>query len=253
MGLRRIIKNYLYRDKFKIKQNEVKDNLEKQNIFITGANSGIGFALAKKFVEFDNKVLATYNQNDDNLIELKGKNLEIFQCDQTNINNVENLRNFVKNKSINVIINNAGIWGGEKQNFNNIDYKNLEKALYVNAISIIKISEIIINYAKVDSLKSIINISSLYASTEHNTTGTNYIYKGSKNLMNSFSKNLSIDLKNKYGINVFSVCPGNVKTKMNPDGPLDVDQAALNIIDLLKSSSDLNGKFVDLKKNILTW
>ena len=40
---------------------------------------------------------------------------------------------------------------------------------------------------------------------------------------------------------------------MNPDGPLDVDQAALNIIDLLKSSSDLNGKFVDLKKNILTW
>ena len=71
MGLRRIIKNYLYRDKFKIKQNEVKDNLEKQNIFITGANSGIGFALVKKFVEFDNKVLATYNQNDDNLIELK--------------------------------------------------------------------------------------------------------------------------------------------------------------------------------------
>ena len=43
MGLRRIIKNYLYRDKFNIKQNEVKDNLEKQNIFITGANSGIKF------------------------------------------------------------------------------------------------------------------------------------------------------------------------------------------------------------------
>ena len=35
--------------------------------------------------------------------------------------------------------------------------------------------------------------------------------------MNSFSKNLSIDLKNQHEVNVFSVCPGQVKTKMNPN------------------------------------
>ena len=98
-----------------------------------------------------------------------------------------------------------------------------------------------------------VNISSLYSSTEHNTTGTNYIYKGTKILMNSFSKNLSIDLKNKYGINVFSVDPGQVKTKMNPYGLLATDQVALKIINLLKFGNELHGKFIDLNKNILSW
>ena len=71
--------------------------------------------------------------------------------------------------------------------------------------------------------------------------------------MNSFSKNLSIDLKNNYGINVFSVDPGQVKTKMNPYGPLATDQVALKIINLLKFGNELHGKFVDLNKNMLTW
>ena len=253
MGIRRIIKNYIYRKKFKIKEKEVKDNLKKQSILVTGANSGIGLALTKKFLDFNNSVSATYNQNKDNLAKIKKKDLEIFQCDQSIIGNIDNLENFIKDKSINVVINNAGIWGGQNQNFNNIDYENFTTALNVNAISIIKICEIIINHSKKDSLNLVVNISSLYSSTEHNTTGTNYIYKGTKSLMNSFSKNLSIDLKNNYGINVFSVDPGQVKTKMNPYGPLAADQAALKIINLLKFGNELHGKFVDLNKNILTW
>ena len=176
-----------------------------------------------------------------------------FQCDQSKIGNIDNLKNFIKDKPINVVINNAGTWGGQNQNFNNIDYENFTTALNVNAISIIKICEIIINHSKKDSLNLVINISSLYSSTEHNTTGNNYIYKGTKSLMNSFSKNLSIDLKNNYGINVFSVDPGQVKTKMNPYGPLATNQAALKIINLLKFGNELHGKFVDLNKNMLTW
>ena len=73
-------------------------------------------------------------------------------------------------------------------------------------------------------------------------------------MMNSFSKNLSIDLKTNYGVNVFSICPGSVKTKLNPSGILDPDIVALNIISILENSSDkYNGKFIDLNENILTW
>jgi short-subunit dehydrogenase len=253
MGIRRLIKNYTYRKKFEIKEKEVKDNLEKQSILVTGANSGIGLALTKKLLDSKNSVSATYNQNKDNLAKIKEKDLEIFQCDQSKIENVDNLKNLIKDKPINVIINNAGIWGGQNQNFNNIDYENFTATLNVNAISIIKICEIVINYSKKDSLNLVVNISSLYSSTENNTTGTNYIYKGTKSLMNSFSKNLSIDLKNKYGINVFSVDPGQVKTKMNPYGLLATDQVALKIINLLKFGNELHGKFIDLNKNILSW
>ena len=71
--------------------------------------------------------------------------------------------------------------------------------------------------------------------------------------MNSFSKNLSIDLKRDYGVNVISICPGKVRTKINPGGILDPQNVTLNIIDILDNAETLNGKFINLNKNILTW
>lgn len=254
MGLRRLIKNYLYRKKFDISESKIIVNkINNQNIIITGANSGIGLALTKKFLELDNKVFATYNQTNDNLLKLTRDNLKIFQCDQSDIDNIDKLKDYINNVPVNIIINNAGIWGGKNQNFNKIDYGNFLKTSNINAISILKISEIVLKYSTKNTLKSILNISSQYGSTEHNTTGRDYVYKGTKSMMNSFSKNLSIDLKKNYGVNVFSICPGSVKTKLNPGGVLNPEIVALNIIDILKDTDKYNGKFIDLNKNELTW
>lgn len=254
MGLRRLFKNYLYRKKFDISGSKnIVNKIKNQNIIITGANSGIGLALTKKFIELNNKVFATYNQSNDNLLKLKGDNLELCQCDQSDINNINKLKDYISNIPINIIINNAGIWGGKNQNFNKIDYENFLKASNINAISILKLSEIVLEHSTKNSLKSILNISSQYGSTEHNTTGRDYVYKGTKSMMNSFSKNLSIDLKQNYGVNVISVCPGSVKTKLNPGGILNPELVALNIENILRDTDKLNGKFIDLNKNDLTW
>ena len=242
MGLRRLIKNYIYRKKFDVHKS-VELKIKNKNILITGANSGIGLALTKKFLELDNSVIATYNESKDNLLKIKNDDLKICQCDQSIIENINKLKEYIVNTPINIIINNAGTWGGKDQSFNNI-----------NAISILKLSELVLECSKKNSLNTILNISTLYSSTEHNSTGKNYVYKGTKSLMNSFSKNLSIDLKDEYKINVFSICPGSVKTKLNPNGILDPDKVAINIINILSSSSEeLNGKFVDLNKKELTW
>jgi len=254
MGLRRLFKNYLYKKKFYISEAKIIANkINNQNIIITGANSGIGLALTKKFLELDNKVFATYNQRKDNLLKLVKDNLKIIQCDQSEINNIDKLKDYISDAPINIIINNAGIWGGENQNFNKIDYENFLKASNINAISILKLSEIILKYSTKNTLKSILNISSQYGSIEHNTTGRDYVYKGTKSMMNSFSKNLSIDLKKDYGVNVVSICPGSVKTKLNPGGILNPEIVALNIINILRDVDKYNGKFIDLNKNELTW
>ena len=254
MGLRRIFKNYIYKRKFQIPSNKIPKKIKNQVILITGANSGIGLALTKKFLNLNNTVIATFNNNNENLLKLKNNNLKIYKCDQSNIENINSLKDYVNNIPINIIINNAGVWGGINQSFNEIDYENFQEAININAVSVLKLCEIILKYSKKDSLNSILNISTLYSSIEHNTTGRNYIYKGTKSMMNSFSKNLSIDLKTNYGVNVFSICPGSVKTKLNPSGILDPDIVALNIISILENSSDkYNGKFIDLNENILTW
>ena len=254
MGLRRLIKNYIYRKKFDVHKNIEIKKIKDKSILITGANSGIGLALTKKFLDLDNSVIATYNETNDNLLKIKNDNLRICQCDQSIIENISKLKEFILNTPINIIINNAGIWGGKNQSFNNIDYEHFSRAININAISILKLSEVVLECSKKNSLNTILNISTLYSSTEHNSTGKNYVYKGTKSLMNSFSKNLSIDLKDEYKINVFSICPGSVKTKLNPNGILDPDKVAINIINILSSSSEeLNGKFIDLNKKELTW
>jgi len=252
MGLRRLIKNYIYRKKFDVHKS-VELKIKNKNILITGANSGIGLALTKKFLDLDNGVIATYNESKDNLLKIKNDDLKICQCDQSIIENINKLKEYIVNTPINIIINNAGTWGGKNQIFNNIDYKNFARAININAISILKLSELVLECSKKNSLNTILNISTLYSSIEHNSTGKNYVYKGTKSMMNAFSKNLSIDLKREFGVNVFSVCPGSVKTKINPGGILNPENVAINLIDILENADSLNGKFVDLNKKELTW
>lgn len=254
MLFRKLLRNFTHYKKTKNKtQIQVKKTIKKQNILITGANSGIGLALTKKFIMLDYFVIATFNKRKDNLVKLKVDNLEICQCDQSQIENIDELIKFIKNIPINVIINNAAISGGKNQDFFGIDFKQFVNATNVNAISILKIIKIVLKYSKKNSLKSILNISSHYSSIGNNLTGNDYIYKSTKSMMNAFSKNLSVDLKRDFGVSVFSVCPGNVKTKLNPRGKHHPDLIVTKIVDILESAETLNGKFIDLNKNNITW
>ena len=89
-------------------------------------------------------------------------------------------------------------------------------------------------------------------STNLNKTGNYFYYRSSKNLLNSFSKNLSIELNNK--VNVYCIHPGSVKTKMNSGGVLDPEFAAQKIINIsAENDQTLSGSLIDLNKKILPW
>ena len=122
MGLRKAIKKFIYKSKFR-KVDLGKINLSNKSIFITGANSGIGFQLTKKFLELNNKVYAIFRENSDNLTKLKNDNLKIIQCDLSNLDNIDQIKQFIQNKDINILINNAASFGSQdEQNYNNLDY-----------------------------------------------------------------------------------------------------------------------------------
>jgi|TARA_B110000444_G_scaffold243797_1_gene262615 short-subunit dehydrogenase len=254
MGLRRYLKNFLYKKKYNLKDLEPKKIIN-QNILITGANSGIGFSLTKKLVNFNNNVFATYNNNKENLLKIKNVNLKIIKCNQENFTEIDLINDHLDNSPINLIINNVGIWGPQNQDsIENINYEDFKNTIMVNALSVLKITETILKNSKKDSLKTILNISSSGGSIAKNDMGNAYIYRTSKSALNSITKNMSVDLKRKNNINVFCVDPGNVKTKMNSKGILDPDICANNLINILETSGEeINGKFIDLQKNEISW
>ena len=92
----------------------------------------------------------------------------------------------------------------------------------VNSLSIIKISQIILKNSKP---QIILNLSSDAGSISLNKSGDAYIYRTSKSALNSITKNMSIDLKKKYGTTVLAIDPGNVQSGMNSKGYMESDKS----------------------------
>ena len=255
MGLRTKIRKFLYTRKFSKKK--YLTNINKKNILITGANSGIGLALTKRFLELDNKVLAVYRENSQNLINIKDSNLSIIKYDLKKIDKSENFENKIKETSVDLIINCAGVFGPsfENQQIENLDFEKFQEVLMVNSISILKIIQIILNNKlSKKNIEILVNISSDAGSINLNNEGNAYMYRASKTVLNSITKNMSIDLMRRFKTIVFAIDPGNVRSGMNPGGQLKSDVCANLIINLISSNVHLlNGKFVNLLGDELPW
>ena len=248
------IRNFFYKLKYKNKKVVIK-NIKGKSILITGANSGIGLALVKELLLHNNILYATYNTNDENLNNIKSSNLKVIRCNNENFEDLENLKRYLLNLPINIIINNAGVRGQQNQDaIEDINSNNLISTLKINSISIIIIINIILKYCKKNCLETIVNISSASGSIKNNLSGKAYIYRASKALLNSLTRSISIDLSSRFNIITFAVDPGNIRTKMNPNGLLSSDLCAKKILKLLETQSrTINGRFIDLNENDISW
>ena len=243
MGVFKKINKFL--KTLKLKQNIHLKNISNKNILITGTNSGIGLELTKKLLE-NNKVFSIYKNDSTNLDKIKNDNLYKIQCNLVNDNDIEKLRTIFKDNNINILINNASIFGPQdQQSLETISFKDFYEAFKINSLSTLKLTKIILENDN-RSLEKIINISSEMGSITKNQIGNYYIYRATKAALNSISKNLSIDLNN--NIIVASLHPGSIKTKMNPSGIIEPEICAKQIINFIVDCNEsLNGTFIDLQ------
>lgn len=178
-------------------------------VFITGGANGIGKATALLFSK-DNKVIVI--DNDEKACkELKEENkeIEVYNEDITNYNNIEKIIDeiFNKYKNIDILINNAGIQTIAP--ISKLTLKEWDEVLKVNLTSNFYITQLVSNRMKNDS--TILNISS----THYNKPRVDHAhYDISKSGIVTLTKLFAIELAPKK-ITVNSIAIGATYTNMN--------------------------------------
>ncbi|MBB3064375.1 MULTISPECIES: SDR family oxidoreductase [Limibacillus] len=182
-------------------------------LLITGANRGIGLEFVRSYAESGWCVHACCRHPDKakELKEIPG-DVNVHRVDVTDELQVANVARSLRDQPIDLLINNAGIYG-PRTGFGEQDYQAWSEVLQVNVIGLMRTVERFVEHVSQSELKRIVNISSQLGSIARNRSGAAYPYRTSKAAVNMITKGLSEDLEEK-GIVVISVHPGWVQTDM---------------------------------------
>ena len=232
---------------------------------VTGANKSIGFEVVQQLAQ---KGIYVYlgSRNLENGVEavatLKAKglnNVEVIQLDITDDGSVIKARKEIgkKTKVLDILINNAGIYGGYPQTALDSTIDQFKATYDANVYGVVRVTQAFIDLLKESSEPRIVNVSSSQGSiTLHSDpTYKYYDYKGavylsSKSALNMYTVVLAYELKN-TNFKVNAVCPGFTKTDFNGHrGPGTVKDAGKRIVKYALIDNDgPTGKFFSEENN----
>lgn len=193
-------------------------------VLVTGSNRGIGLEFVRQYAADGYRVFACCRHPKEakeasGLRQLAKEfpNIQLYLLDVANANQIQKLSDTLKNETIDILINNAGIYGGTHQRLGDLDVENLQTVFLTNAIGPLKMAEAFRKQVASSHLKTIVSISSDWGSiTDMDATGV-YAYAMSKAALNMAMKGVSIDVRSE-GIRVLIFNPGWVQTDMGGPG-----------------------------------
>jgi len=180
-------------------------------IIITGASSGIGFELLRRFLR-DGHTVHAISRNTDKLEKLKNdyEDFYIHQVDVTDFARVQSISQAICEKAprIDIVIANAGISVGHSTQITPFaDFKNV---IDTNFTSVHALFEPVMHKMLAQGGGKLVAVSSLASFVAMPTTAA---YSSSKRALNSYMDSLRLSLS-PYGIDVVNIQPGFIKTAM---------------------------------------
>lgn len=182
-------------------------------VLITGGSSGIGLALAKRFLSLKNNVIIT-GRDTTKLEQIKNSFPEIvtFEGDLTNKNSLDELVLLMEQQyaDLNILINNAAV----QYNYNFTDEPNLtykiDYEISVNISAPIKLTGLLLPLLLKNKNSAVVNVSSgLFIAPKKSAS----VYCATKSAIHSFTKTLRYQLEN-TNTKVFEIIPALVETPM---------------------------------------
>jgi len=189
--------------------------LKNKKVFLTGASSGIGYALAKKLVK-EGCIVSVIARRIDRLnelaAELKGSGGKIYtyKGDITNIERMREITSEIENISggIDIAILNSGI--GRPEGVDKFSSVYAAEIFGTNVIGMIKCIEVLLPIFIKQKGGVIAGVSSLADNRGYSGSG---FYCSSKAAATIMLESLRIELK-KFGVKIVTIKPGFVRSEM---------------------------------------
>jgi NAD(P)-dependent dehydrogenase (short-subunit alcohol dehydrogenase family) len=192
----------------------------KKIAIITGGSSGIGLAIARRFVK-EGMIAALVGRDKKKLTEACseiGGDAYNFVCDLSDLKAIPRMVREISEKfgRIDILVNNAGI--NMKKEVGDVTDEDFQKIILTNQTSTFSLTREVARYMKKQRSGSILNISSMASQY-----GLPFViaYTASKSAIEGMTRALAVELA-PDGIRVNCIAPGFIKTRMS-SAALDLD------------------------------
>lgn|SRR5450759_5282903 len=191
----------------------MNDNISNRIAIITGGASGIGFAIAKKFVQNEIKVILI-GRNKTRLklaCETLGVLSNYVGCDLALLNQLPAVVKNIKKKhgSIDILINNAGMH--LKKPINDVTDEDFQKVILTNQTAMFSLTREVAKIMQQQCSGVVLNISSM--ASQYGLPNV-IAYTASKSAIEGMTRAMAVELA-QYGIRVNCIAPGFIKTNMS--------------------------------------
>lgn len=187
------------------------------SVLITGANRGIGLELTRLFAQNSWRVFAccrTPEKASDlgQLAQDFGERVSVHSLEVTDDLSIDSLALSLKDEPLDLLVNNAGIMGGEKQGIQEMDFAAWEETFRVNTIAPFRVFQAFLPNLKLSPAPKVATISSQMGALNRESAGA-YAYRSSKAAVNKVMQTLACEMAmENFIITLFH--PGWVKTDM---------------------------------------
>jgi len=228
------------------------------NVLITGANRGIGLELARQYAENGDRVFAFTRSPGkagelNDLAKSSGGRVSVLAMDVGDPQSIATAARDLGDEPIDILINNAGILGGQNQTLENIDFQNWIEAFNVMTIGPFRVVQAFLRNLEAAKEPRIMTVTSQLAASTWPYGGT-YAYASAKAGVNKVMQALALDLRDRNVI-VSMIHPGWVKTDMGgPQADITSAESAAGIRKVIASLSKADtGKFYKWNGEIHPW
>jgi NAD(P)-dependent dehydrogenase (short-subunit alcohol dehydrogenase family) len=228
------------------------------SVLVTGSNRGIGLEWCRQYADADWRVFATcrHPETAGELHELAQKHprLTVHCLDVTQAESVHALRTELQHESIDVLVNNAGVYLEKYTPATVLHYDDWLQTLEVNTLGPMRVTEALIELVARSNRKLVVNLSSHMGSIAEIAAPGDTYYRSSKAALNAAMKGLSIAIGER-GIGVLLLHPGWVKTRMGGwDATLTPAESVASMRTRVDEFSlDMSGRFFRYNGTEIPW